>query len=223
MKISPFTLTLAALFAIASTARADYEIRMTITSPNKPEPKEYVVKMQGTRSRTELDNGDAMIADQKAGTRVMLKAKTKQATDMSAFIKSVQEAADKDKPKPKLTATGKKEKVAGYEAEEFIYDMGEDTKISIWAAKDYPKDKAEALMSLYLASSSRALAEIPDLTALPGPIIRSVVKDKSGAMEIDSVIKSVTETKVDDKEFEIPADYTVKKLPARPGARKEAK
>jgi hypothetical protein len=215
--------TLAAFLAIASTARADYEIRMTITSPNKPEPKEFVVKMQGTRSRTELDNGDAMIADQKTGMRVMLKAKTKQATDMSAFIKSIAEAKDKDKSKPKLTPTGKKETVAGYEAEEFTYDMNDDSKISIWAAKDYPKDKAEVLMSLYRASGSSAYAELPDLTVLPGPVIRSVVKDKSGASEIDSVVKSVTETKIDDKEFEIPADYTVKKLPARPAARKEAK
>jgi hypothetical protein len=223
MKISSFILALAAFFAIASAAHADYEIRISISSPDKPQSKEYVTKFKEGRIRTELDEDNAMISDQKTGMRMMLRTKTKQATDMSALMQSMQIDPAKDKPKPKPVPTGRKESVAGYEAEEFTYDLSDDTKISIWIAKNYPKDKAEVLMALYQASGSRAFATLPDLTALPGPIIRSVVKDKSGAMEIDSVIKSVTETTIDAKEFEVPADYTVKKLPARPAARKEAK
>lgn len=214
MKISLFTFTLAALFAITSTARADYEITMSVITPDSPEAREVVAKVKGERMHAILGEGTAQIADYKTGQRLLLDDKTKQATDITALVEGSAERKDTNKPKPALVPTGKKESVAGHIAEIFTCDLGGDMVLDLWVTADYPKEQAAAVATLFEFAGPQTILSLSDLAALPGVIIRMVGRNK-GVVDIDFVIKSVKVTTVEDKEFEIPAGYTLKKFPAR--------
>jgi hypothetical protein len=202
MKTIPIILALAGLFSFVTTVRADYEIKISSSSNVAKLGRELVMKVKGSKVRMEMAEGKHTITDADAGTRFLVDDQRKQATDMSRTLK----ASTPIKP----TATGNKEKIGDYSAEEYSYTVLNGLKISVWVALDYPKDKAEAL---------RALTKVrtPDLNALPGPVIRTVVSDSTGSAKSQTDVKSVTEVTLDEKEFEVPKDYQIKKAALPPG------
>ncbi len=129
--------------------------------------------------------------------------------------------------KPKLTPTGQKETVNGYETEQFTYD-GPGFKAIYWIAPDYP-DGAAILAQLQSVKSEfwdAANTKMPDFRDFPGLPIRTrmilskeMPADKPGASpsghgtEITSTITSVGHDPINDSEFLVPGDFKETKLP----------
>jgi hypothetical protein len=132
---------------------------------------------------------------------------------------------------PKLAATGQKQKIAGYESEEYTFQRtmrGHTTTVRMWIAPEYPRAKeirayelafARANKLTRMSQSSYFGTVIPDPDAIPMGMIMRI------ETEIPRMGRSVTTTvsaklaPVDDAIFAIPKDYTERRLPTMPAGR----
>src|SRR5204863_4486749 len=150
-----------------------------------------------------------LMNDQKTAVRVS-------AEKMKAASEMVNKFTDKDKTKsgaePKLTATGKKEIVSGYEAEEYVYEAP-DLKATYWIASKYPDGAAilKQMQSLKSETWTASNARMPDYRDFPGLPIKTVIS--IGGNQITSTITSVKKDPVNDTEFSIPKDFQEIKTP----------
>ena len=160
-----------------------------------------------------------LLNDQKTVVRIS-SDKLKAVTDMLEKFKAAPD-------KPKLTSTGQKETVNGYETEQFTYD-GPGFKAIYWIAPDYP-DGAAILAQLQSIKSEfwdAANTKMPDFRDFPGLPIRTrmilskeIPGDNPGASpsahgtEITSTIRSASHDPINDSEFLVPGDFKETKLP----------
>ena len=163
-----------------------------------------------------------LLNDQKTVVRISAD-KLKAVTDMLDKFSEKKAAAEK----PKLTPTGQKETVNGYETEEYTYD-GPGFKAIYWVAPGYP-DGAAILAQLQSIKSEfwdAANTKMPDFRDFPGLPIRTrmilskeTLAEKPGASpskhgtEITSTITSVSHDPINDSEFAVPGDFKETKLP----------
>jgi hypothetical protein len=129
--------------------------------------------------------------------------------------------------KARLTPTGQKETVNGYETEQYTYE-GPEFKATFWIATNYP-DGAAILAQLQSIKSefwNAANAKMPDYRDFPGLPIRTrmvITKqdqaNKTGTSapghttEITTTIASVSQNPLTDAEFTIPSDFKETSLP----------
>ncbi len=210
-------LRLFVFLALCVTARAD------LTVVQKMEGTEglnkITFKIKGDKARVEVSPQITTIVDAKTGelTTLMNDQKTvmrisgERAKAMAEMAKTFvkQEAPEQALPKP----TGRKEKIAGYETEEYVTESPK-YKATYWVAKTYP-DYQSILQQMSLLQRG-AFAEItkgmPDYHALPGLPLRTKIKTP-GQAEITSTIESVSLAPLPASDFGVPAGYTEMKLP----------
>jgi uncharacterized protein DUF4412 len=128
---------------------------------------------------------------------------------------------------PRLTPTGKREMINGYDTEQYTYD-GPDFKATYWIAPNYPNGAAvlAQLQSIKSEFWDAANTKMPDFRDFPGlPIrMRMIVGKKNQAdahgdsapdhpAEITSTVTSVSLDSIADKQFIVPADFKETKLP----------
>src|SRR5438128_12269423 len=128
---------------------------------------------------------------------------------------------------PRLTPTGKREMINGYDTEQYTYD-GPDFKATYWIAPNYPNGAAvlAQLQSIKSEFWDAANTKMPDFRDFPGlPIrMRMIVAtenlagghgaDASGhPTEIISTITGVSLDSIADNQFTVPADFKETKLP----------
>src|SRR5437899_3577647 len=129
--------------------------------------------------------------------------------------------------KPKLTPTGQRETINGYETEQYTYD-GPDFKAMYWIAPNYPNGAA-VLAQLQLIKSEfwdAANTKMPDFRDFPGlPIRMRMIVGKGNQADahgtsapdhptdITSTVTGVSLDSIADKQFTIPADFKETKLP----------
>jgi hypothetical protein len=129
--------------------------------------------------------------------------------------------------KPRLTPTGQRETINGYDTEQYTYD-GPDFKATYWIAPNYPNGAAvlAQLQSIKSEFWDAANTKMPDFRDFPGlPIrMRMIVAtenlagehgaDASGhPTEIISTITGVSLDSIADNQFTVPADFKETKLP----------
>jgi hypothetical protein len=129
--------------------------------------------------------------------------------------------------KPKLTPTGQKEVINGYDTEQYVYE-GPDFKATYWIAPSYPNGAAvlAQLQSIKSEFWDAANTKMPDFRDFPGlPIQMRILvgkqnaADKHGASssghpaEITSTITNISLDSIADSEFTVPADFKETKLP----------
>src|SRR5205823_3402365 len=140
--------------------------------------------------------------------------------------------------KPRLTPTGQKEVINGYDTDQYTYE-GPDFKATYLIAPNYPNGAAvlAQLQSIKSEFWDAANTKMPDFRDFPGLPIRMRIiltkedqqttpsvtpaKKRPGhseqlfghATEITSTITSVNENPISDSEFTVPADYKEPKLP----------
>src|SRR5213596_4164266 len=130
--------------------------------------------------------------------------------------------------KPRLTPTGQRETINGYDTEQYSYE-GSDFKATYWIAPNYPNGAAvlAQLQSIKSEFWDAANTKMPDFRDFPGLPIRTrliMAKDvqekkrgaspaASHATEITSTISSVNQNPISDSEFSVPGDYKEAKLP----------
>jgi hypothetical protein len=192
------------------------------------------IKIKGDRARIDASPQVTTIFDGKTGEVITLlndqktivrisSDKMKAVTDMLNKFSSKKAAPEK----PKLTPTGQKETVNGYETEQYTYD-GPDFKAIYWIAPNYPNGAAilAQLQSIKSEFWDAANTRMPDFRDFPGLPIRTRMiigkedqADKSSpsaadhATEITSTITSVNQDPISDSEFTVPGGFKETKLP----------
>jgi hypothetical protein len=192
------------------------------------------IKIKSERARIDASSQLTTIFDGKTGEVINLLNDQKTVVRISSEkLKAVTDMLDKftDKKaapeKPKLTPTGQKETVNGYETEQYTYD-GPGFKAIYWIAPGYP-DGAAILAQLQSIKSEfwdAANTKMPDFRDFPGlPIRTRMILSKetpaekpeasptTHGTEITSTISSVSHDPISDSEFAVPGDFKETKLP----------
>jgi hypothetical protein len=113
---------------------------------------------------------------------------------------------------PKLTPTGKKETINGYETEEFVYETPQ-FKASFWVAAKYPDatgilKQMQAPVSGAWKPSNMGMPDYTDFAGLPLKTVISV-----GDNQVATVIMSIKKDPINATDFDIPKDFQELKKP----------
>lgn len=120
--------------------------------------------------------------------------------------------------KPRLTPTGQREAINGYDTEQYTYD-GPDFKATYWIAPNYPNGAAvlAQLQSIKSEFWDAANTKMPDFRDFPGlPIrINMVVSNlpiehgggSGHPTEITTIVTGVSLNSIPDNQFTVPADF----------------
>jgi hypothetical protein len=112
----------------------------------------------------------------------------------------------------KLTPTGKKEMINGYEAEEYVRESP-SVKESYWIALKYPDSAAivKQLQAITPAAWNDIAKGMFDFRDFPGLPLRTIVN--TGGREITSTITSIKQDLLSEAEFSVPKDFQELKVP----------
>lgn len=222
MKRLPLLLALA-----AATAHADLVIEQQIESPMQN--GNVTMKVKGDQIRIDMASGPmgsmSMITNVNTGDSTSLIHAQKMAMKVSgAQTKAMMEMMKKQAPAaaetaaPKLEPTGKMEKVGEFNAEIYTWSAGGTTQ-TLWVAKDFPNFaafKGELAQLSKSAASGIGKGMQPDMSALPGMVVKSV--SETNGMKVTSTLVSAKQEPVDAAAFEAPKDYQTMAQPTMPVA-----
>jgi len=206
-------------FALLVSARADLTIVQRVEGAGQN--SDVTVKIKGEKERIDATEQPTRILDGKSGEMVNLMNDRKTFVKVSAEqIKAAAETinkfgGDKKPGGPKLTPTGKKETINGYETEEFVYEAPQ-FKASFWVAKKYP-DGSGILKEMQAPVSGAwkpSNLGMPDYTDFEGLPLKTVIS--MGANQMTTTITSIKKDPLNAAEFEIPKDFQELKRPAKP-------
>jgi hypothetical protein len=208
-------LSLALVAGLCLPVRADFTIVQKVEG--KGAANEMIMKIKGDKVRMEVPPKMTMIVDGKTGDTITLINAQKRFLRISGDkAKAIAELANKyggtTAEKPKLTATGKKTTINGYEAEEYI---GETKlfKATYWIAPSFPDSAAimKQLQAVIPAAWNDLAKGMMDYRDLPGFPLRTQVKTSEG--EITSTVTAIKRDPLSDAEFLVPADFQELKIP----------
>jgi len=178
---------------------------------------EVTVKIKGDKERIEAPSQPTRIIDGKTGQMTDLMNDRKSYVQISAAqIKAAAESmnlnADKNSGGSKLTPTGKKETINGYETEEYSYATPQ-FKASFWVAPKYPgaADILKQMQAPIAGAWKPSNMGMPDYTDFKGLPMKTVIT--VGANEVVTTIVSVKQDSVSPSEFEIPKEHQPLKQP----------
>jgi len=215
--MKPAVLSLSLAVCLCVPARADFTIVQKVEG--KGSASEITLKIRGDKIRMEATPQMTMIVDGKTGDTITLMNAQKKFVRISGEkAKAIAELASKyagggtTAEKPRLTATGKKTTINGYEAEEYI---GETKlfKASYWIAPSFPDSAAimTQLQAVIPAAWNDLAKGMMDYRDLPGFPLRTQVKTDDG--EITSTVTAVKRDSLSDAEFLVPKDFQEMKIP----------
>lgn len=206
------------LFVSAAAARADLTIVQDVQGAGSNSA--MTIRIKGDKARMETTPQISTIIDSRTGDVVNLMHDSHKVVRVSGDrAKAMAEMATKLASKgaettvaPKLAPTGRKEKIAGYDAEEYVAESPHYTA-HYWVSTTYPD--AAALMQQLQAITPRSWtagnASLPDYRDLPGFPLRTEIS--MGGKQIVSTLKSISREPLPDTLFVAPADYKEMKLP----------
>jgi len=179
---------------------------------------DVTVKIKGDKERIDAPSQPTRIIDGKTGEMIDLMNDRKNFVRISAEqIKAAAETINKfdggEKPAaPKLTPTGKKETINGYETEESVYETPR-FKASFWIATKYPD--ASGILKQLQAPVSGAWKPsnmgMPDYTDFAGLPLRTVIT--VGDNKVVTTIMSIKKDSINAADFDIPKDFQELKRP----------
>src|SRR6267143_1273081 len=184
------------------------------------------IKVKGDRARIDASPQVTAIFDGRTGELINLlndqktivrisPDKMRAIADMLNRYSSSKAGSDK----PRLTATGQREMINGYDAEQYTYD-GPDFKATYWIAPNYPHGAAvlAQLQSIKSELWDAANTKMPDFRDFPGlPIRMRMIVGKGNQADahgtsapdhptdITSTVTGVSLDSIADKQFTVPA------------------
>src|SRR5881296_4020848 len=192
------------------------------------------IKVKGDKARIDVSPQVTAIFDGQTGELINLLNDQKTIVRISPDkMRAIADMLNKyssnkaNSDKPRLTATGQRETINGYETEQYTYE-GPDFQATYWIAPNYPNGAAvlAQLQSIKSELWDAANTKMPDFRDFPGlPIrMRMIVAtenlagghgaDASGhPTEIISTITGVSLDSIADNQFTVPADFKETKLP----------
>jgi hypothetical protein len=211
----------AALYSIVTLgllvfARADLTIVQRVEGVGQN--GDITVKIKGDKERIDAPSQPTRIIDGKTGEMTDLMNDKKSFVRISAEqIKAAAETINKfdggEKPAaPKLTSTGKKETINGYETEEFVYETPQ-FKASFWVATKYP-DAASVLKQMQAPISGAWKPRnmgMPDYTDFAGLPLKTVIT--IGDNKVVTTIVSIKKDSISAADFDVPKDFQELKRP----------
>jgi len=167
---------------------------------------QLTIKLKGDKARLEGMPQVTTIMDSKSGEMLTLMNEEKKfmrisADKAKAFAAMANKyAAGSETEKPKLTATGKKEKINGYETEEFVSEAT-SFKAHYWIARDYPGGESimKQLRAMTPAAWGNVTKGIPDYRDFPGVPLRAHME--IAGKEVTTAVVSIKEGAVSDAEI----------------------
>jgi hypothetical protein len=200
------------------TARGDLTIVQNVEGSGSV--KQITVKLKGDKARVEVSPEITTIIDNKSGDMLSLMNAKKKFLRMSADkSKAIAELASKyagdssaAAARSKLTPTGKKEMMNGYETEEYVRESS-SVKESYWIALKYPDSAAivKQLQAITPAAWNDIAKGMLDFRDFPGLPLRTTIK--TDRKEIISTITSIKQDSLSEAEFAVPKDFQELKVP----------
>jgi hypothetical protein len=192
------------------------------------------IKVKGDKARIDAPPHMTAIFDGTTGELINLlndqKTVVRISSDKMRAIADMLNKFSNDKAgsqEAKLTPTGQKETINGYDTQQYTYD-GPDFKAIYWIASNYPHGAAvlTQLQSIKSQFWDAANTKMPDFRDFPGlPIqMRIIVGEQDAAgghdtsasghpTEITSTVSAVSLASIPDSEFTAPVDFKETKLP----------
>lgn len=205
----------AILFVCVCSARADLTIVQRVDGVGQN--GDVTVKIKGDKERVDSASQPTRIIDGKTGEMTDLMNDRKSyvkisAAQIKAAAASMNLNADKKSGASKLTPTGKKDTINGYETEEYAYETPM-FKASFWVASKYPGSadilkQMQAPISGAWKPSNMGMPDYTDFTGLPLKTVISV-----GTNQVVTTIVSIKQDPLNAADFEIPKDFQELKKP----------
>jgi hypothetical protein len=192
------------------------------------------IKVKGDKARIDVSPQVTAIFDGRTGELINLlndqKTIVRISPDKMRAIENMLNKFSSNKAnsdKPRLTPTGQREMINGYDTEQYSYE-GPDFRATYWIAPNYPNGAAvlAQLQSIKSEFWDAANTKMPDFRDFPGlPIrMRMIVGKVNPAgghggsapdhpTEITSNITGVSLDSVSDSQFTVPANFKETKLP----------
>ncbi|MFL6585104.1 MAG: DUF4412 domain-containing protein [Chthoniobacterales bacterium] len=202
------------LCAIA-TARADLTIDQEVQGAGPV--SQMFIRIKGDKTRVDASPQVSTIIDAKSGDMLNLMNEQKKYMRISgeqakAMMQTAMQSVPKNNDKPKLTATGKKETINGFETQEYTSETPQGTS-HYWIAPSYPEGAAvlKQLQSIAPQAWGISSSAAPAYADFPGVPLRTEIA--IGGKEIVSTIKSIKQDALPDTLFSPPADFQEMKMP----------
>jgi hypothetical protein len=216
MKANGLCLIVCALLSV--TARGDLTIVQNVEGSGSV--RHITTKLKGDKARVEVSPEVTTIIDNKSGEMLNLMNGKKKFLRISADkSKAIAELASKYAGNPaggtenaKLTPTGRKEMINGYETEEYVRESP-SLKESYWIALKYPDSAVivKQLQAIIPAAWNEIAKGMFDFRDFPGLPLRTIVR--TDGKEITSTITSIKQEPLSDAEFSVPEDFQELKVP----------
>ncbi len=196
-------LTLVAFSGLLHMAQADL-VMVQETTVGEIKTR-TTMSLKGERMRTDSSTETSVIINTATGDMTTLVHEQKMVMTMNT--KTLNEPLPVGvKPieitPPKVTATGKKEKVDGYECEIYTLEsMG--TVVKMWMTKDYPN--LEKLKKQLEPLQKMGTPGAPKPPEIPGMMIKS--ENEQAGLKFTTRLVSLEEKPVSEETFKVPADY----------------
>ena len=216
MKIRDLCLVVAAFLAVP--ARGDLTIVSNVEGSGSV--RHITTKLKGDKARVEVSPEVTTIIDNKSGEMLNLMNTKKKFLRISADkSKAIAELASKyggessvPAEKLKLTATGQKETINGYECEKYVRESP-SVKETYWIAPLYPDSAVivKQLQAVVPAAWNEIAKGMFDFRDFPGLPLRTIIK--TDGKEIVSTITSIKQDPLSEAEFSVPKDFQELKVP----------
>ena len=202
--------------ALLASARADLTIVQRVDGVGQN--GDVTVKIKGDKERIDAPSQPTRIIDGKTGEMTDLLAEKKtfvriSAEQMKAAAETINKFDDGKKPSaPKLTSTGKKETINGYETEEFVFETPR-FKASFWVATKYP-DSSGILKQMQVPISGAwkpSNMGMPDYTDFAGLPLKTVIS--VGVNQVVTTIVSIKKDPISAADFDVPKEFQELKKP----------
>jgi hypothetical protein len=217
MKVSAASLVLTAI--LLSVARADLTVIQKVEEGGSV--REMTTKVRGDKVRLEVTPQITTIMNSKSGETLTLLNDQKKfiridAEKTKAILGMASKYTGTSTEKPKLTPTGKKDKVNGYDVEEYVSETP-SFKASYWIASNYP-DSARIMKQLQAMTSAAWMGIAKgtlDYRDFPGIPLRTQATLEG--KEIMTTITAIKQDALTEEDFSTPEDFQEMKMPKLEG------
>jgi len=203
-------------FCLIAAAQADLTLVQKVEGASGV--NQITIKVKGDKSRVEISPELTTIIDKKSGDTLQLINSKKKflrlSTEKMKAIAELTSKYSKDSPvsTSKLTATGKKDTINGYDVEEYVRESP-SLKETYWIASNYPDSAAivKQLQSIAPSAWNDIAKGVLDFQNFPGLPLRTIIK--TDHREVTSTFTVIKQDTLSDAEFSAPRDFDELKVP----------
>ncbi len=198
-------------------------ITMSMSIPqmgDKPMP--MVMSMKGEKSLTHMEMGPMGATDiYKDGSTKMVMVMKAMNMGYEMDLAKVKEQASKDEKIPEITATGKKEKINGYNCEKYVCTLEKGMTMEMWMTSELPKNISTAIANsiqggMRSAASSGTATAFEEMMKKGLATIRVSVK-KDGEEQAQINFEKFEAKSLPDELFIVPAGVNIMQMPSGMG------